>query len=146
MKRKTFVKNMCMMALGGSVASGILSACSTMARITGNGVEGELKADGLHLPLSAFHQSNKLQYVIVHHENLKFPVCVYKYPNEDYEALWMECTHQGAELQVFGNKLECPAHGSEFNQKGEVESGPADTNLKTFKTRISGKHLVIQLT
>lgn len=134
------------MAVGGAAGSGFLSACSSLAHVSKFIVDGDLQNDGLHVPLSAFKQNNKvLQYVIVHHKDLKYPVCVFSYPENDYEALWMECTHQGAELQVFGNKLECPAHGSEFNHKGEVENGPASENLRKFKTTISGRNLIIQL-
>lgn len=60
-------------------------------------------------------------------------------------ALLMECTHQGAELQVFGDKLQCAAHGSEFSNKGIVESGPASTDLRKFPVRIENNILKVSL-
>jgi Rieske Fe-S protein len=57
----------------------------------------------------------------------------------------MRCTHQGTELQVFGDKLQCPAHGSEFNSKGGVQNGPADTTLRTFPVEIKNNLLHISL-
>jgi Rieske Fe-S protein len=57
----------------------------------------------------------------------------------------MRCTHQGAELQVFGDKLQCPAHGSEFSSKGAVQNGPADNTLRTFPVTIEKNQLKISL-
>jgi Rieske Fe-S protein len=57
----------------------------------------------------------------------------------------MRCSHQGAELQVFGDKLQCPAHGSEFDNKGGVQSGPADIKLRTFAVVIENNQLKISL-
>ncbi|GAW87970.1 hypothetical protein FPS14_contig00001-0044 [Flavobacterium psychrophilum] len=57
----------------------------------------------------------------------------------------MKCTHQGAELQAFGDKLQCAAHGSEFNNKGIVESGPASSDLKKFPIIIENNTLKISL-
>lgn len=57
----------------------------------------------------------------------------------------MQCTHQGAELQVFGDKLQCPAHGSEFSNKGSLENGPADRNLRNFPIIIDNGTLKISL-
>lgn len=134
------------MAMGGVAGPRLISGCASLANLSRTSVEGVIREDGIHVPLSAFSRSDReFEYIIVHNQQLKFPICVYKYPDDSYEALWMECTHQGAELQVFGNKLECPAHGSEFNQTGEVLNGPADTNLKKFPTQISGRNLLIQL-
>ncbi len=57
----------------------------------------------------------------------------------------MKCTHQGTELQVFGDKLQCPAHGSAFNYRGKVENGPANTSLRTFPVTIHNNELKISL-
>jgi Rieske Fe-S protein len=57
----------------------------------------------------------------------------------------MKCTHQGTELQVFGDRLQCPAHGSEFTLDGNVKNGPADTALRTFPVIKENKTLKIDL-
>ncbi|HEY8934301.1 MAG TPA: Rieske (2Fe-2S) protein, partial [Cyclobacteriaceae bacterium] len=74
-----------------------------------------------------------------------FPICVYRISPEIYHALWMQCTHQGTELHVFGDRLQCPAHGSEFKINGEVQNGPADKALRTFSTTIADNKLKIRL-
>jgi Rieske Fe-S protein len=57
----------------------------------------------------------------------------------------MTCTHQGAQLQVFGDKLQCPAHGSEFSNRGVMENGPANTDLRKFPIVIENNTLKISL-
>jgi Rieske Fe-S protein len=41
--------------------------------------------------------------------------------------------------------LQCPAHGSEFNNTGKVKSGPADKGLRIFPVVISNNELFIDL-
>ncbi|MFV8347346.1 ubiquinol-cytochrome c reductase iron-sulfur subunit [Flavobacterium sp. ZB4P13] len=76
---------------------------------------------------------------------IKYPICVYRFDANNYSALLMQCTHQGTELQVFGDKLQCSAHGSEFSSKGNVENGPADRNLRNFPIKIDNNTLKISL-
>lgn len=71
-------------------------------------------------------------YVVAQNEKLEYPICVYRFSESDFSAVLMRCTHQGTELQVFGDRLQCPAHGSEFNSTGAVQNGPADKNLRRF--------------
>jgi len=85
------------------------------------------------------------KYLVVQNDLLQNPICIYRFDENTYEALLMKCTHQGTELQVFGDKLQCPAHGSEFNHHGKVENGPAITSLRTFPVTITDNQLKISL-
>ena len=85
------------------------------------------------------------KYVIVQNEILQYPICVFRFSGNEYAALWMRCTHQGTELQVFGDKLQCPAHGSEFTSRGLVQNGPADMKLRSFPITIENNQLKISL-
>ena len=85
------------------------------------------------------------KYIVVNNDKLKFPICVYRLDAQNYSALWLQCSHQGAELQVFGDKLQCPAHGSEFNNKGSVTGGPANANLRRFPVTVENNQLKISL-
>lgn len=142
MHRKEFIKTCGFACIGGGLLGSLLAGCTSTKMISGN-IEG---AD-LVVPVSAFHAKDDmvLKYVVVHHDELKFPVCIYRFSDTDYTALFMRCPHQGAELQVFGDRLQCPAHGSEFNNKGLVQTGPADTNLRTFPVTVNGDQLKISL-
>jgi Rieske Fe-S protein len=143
MERKEFIKVCGFACLGGSfLTSMILESCSSAKIISGN-----ISDSDLIVPISSFltKDNSYRKYIVVHHEKLSYPVCVYRFNENEYSALFMRCTHQGAELQVFGDKLQCPAHGSEFNDKGLVQNGPADTNLRTFPVTIQKNQLNISL-
>ncbi len=141
MKREEFLKNCGFACLGGSIVGAVLEGCGSSKSI-----EGAMDQSDLVIPVNAFQRKDSFRkYVVVQHEKLKYPVCVYRFSETDYSALLMRCTHQGAELQVFGARLQCPAHGSEFNNKGVVQNGPADTNLRTFPVTIQKNQLYISL-
>ena len=142
MERKDFLKTCGFACLSGSVFASLLESCGTNKIISGT-----IDHSDLVIPVSAFQQgtSSFKKYVVVQHEQMKYPVCVYRSDNNQYTALFMRCTHQGAELQVFGDRLECPAHGSQFSNKGVVQNGPADTNLRTFPVTIQNDQLHISL-
>ncbi|MGL5946635.1 MAG: ubiquinol-cytochrome c reductase iron-sulfur subunit, partial [Sediminibacterium sp.] len=93
----------------------------------------------------AGNEKHYKKYVVVQNDILQYPICVYRINENEYTALWMQCTHQGAELQVFGDKLQCPAHGSEFTNSGTVQGGPADRKLRTFPVTIEANKLKISL-
>jgi len=124
--------------VGGSV---FLSSC-----IPQHLVSGQIEKENLVLELEAFkYRKKELSYLIVNNKQLKYPIVVFKDDDENFTALLMKCTHQGTELQVFGDQLQCPAHGSSFSKTGDVLSGPADDNLRMFNTQISGTQLHITL-
>jgi Rieske Fe-S protein len=109
-----------------------------------------IEGDSLVVPLQSFineTQTDKKfkKYVVVSNEKLEYPICVYRLSDNNYQALLMRCTHQGTELQVFGDRLQCPAHGSEFSNTGAVQNGPADSPLRTFPIAIVGESLKIKL-
>ena len=50
-------------------------------------------------------------------KNLSFRFVYFVLIDRQFTAIWMECSHQGTRLQVYGDVLQCPAHGSEFSNK-----------------------------
>lgn len=124
----------------------LLQSCAAIKTISGNIVR-----DYIIVSCSAFEAKNTVKssfakYVVVQNDALQFPICVFRFSGNEYAALWMQCTHQGAELQVFGDKLQCPAHGSEFDNRGNVQNGPADTHLRTLPVTIDNNQIKIYLT
>jgi len=123
------------------VLIGALESCGTSKMVTGT-----INNSNLVVPMTAFQSNGAYnKYIVVQQEQLKYPICVYRFSQNEYSAVLMRCTHQGAELQVFGDKLECPAHGSTFSNTGQVKNGPADTNLRTFPVIVQNDQLLISL-
>lgn len=145
MHRREFIKTGCTACLSLTVLSTLVSSCMATKYIG-----GELGKDGLAIPKKEFEVQQKggtaySSFIIIRNEALQYPICVYRISDQEYSALWMKCTHQGAELQASGDVLQCPAHGSEFSNKGAVINGPADTSLRTFPVTINNNELFIDL-
>ncbi len=145
MQRKEFIKKCGFACLGTASLAALFQNC-TSAKI----MAGKIIDDDMILPLSDFESGtgNVKQYksyVVIQNEILQYPICVYRHNEREFSALWMQCTHQGAELQVFGDKLQCPAHGSEFGSRGDVQNGPADNKLRSFPVTIENNQLKISL-
>ncbi|MEQ8553186.1 MAG: Rieske (2Fe-2S) protein [Cyclobacteriaceae bacterium] len=145
MHRKEFLKTCgygCLALLGGST---LLESC-----VGTKYLHVPLEGEFLTVPVGAFANTSKgnqgfRKYIVIHNDQLQYPICVYRLSEAAYTALLMKCTHQGTELQVFGDRLQCPAHGSEFTNTGSVQNGPADSPLRTFPVRIESNTLKIDL-
>lgn len=145
MHRKEFLKACGIGCLGLISGSVLLESCMGTKYIYATLNDGFLE-----FPINEFEIIHKdelkfRKYIIVQHNKFKYPICVYRYSASEYTALLMRCTHQGTELQVFGDRLQCPAHGSEFTKTGAVQNGPADEPLRTFPIEIKEDILKINL-
>ena len=145
MQRKEFLKTCGLGCLGILGSASLLQACAGTKYL-----DAELDGDFLKVPLNAFEliKKDKKQYrnyLVVQNAKLQYPIVLYRLSETNYQALLMKCTHQGTELQVFGDRLQCPAHGSEFTNTGAVQNGPADTRLRTFPIQIEDELIKIDL-
>lgn len=136
MKRQEFIVK------SGICMIGLLSGCAGTKYLS-----APIEGDSLVIPVQSFFTEDQkpLKYVVAHNDRLEYPVCIYRFSESDYKALLMRCTHQGTELQVFGDRLQCPAHGSEFGNTGSVQNGPADTPLRTFHVSVANDFIKIKL-
>jgi|SRR5688572_11852775 len=144
MDRRTFTKA-CITCITGSAMLPMLTGCQSTYYTSGT-----LEQDGISVSKSEFTYLKKEQpvqreYVIVRNEAIEFPIYVYKLSEEEYSAILMKCSHQGNELQASGDHLTCPAHGSEFNNKGIVVQGPAEKDLRRFSVMTRGDKIFIDL-
>lgn len=142
MKRIEFLKTCSLGCLG--LFAGLSSCAGTRY------LQASLEEDFMLVPLEAFlinkdGHSTYRSYVVAHNELLQYPIGIFRFSDTDFKALWMRCTHQGTELQVFGDRLQCPAHGSEFTNTGSVQNGPADSPLRSFPVQIEATILKINL-
>lgn len=85
------------------------------------------------------------RFIVVNAANLKFPIALYRTSENDFNALWMECTHKHCEVNPRDEILVCPCHGSEFTTSGNVTSGPAELDLKTFEVTTNNENVIIYL-
>lgn len=145
MDRKTFIKTCGYGCLGTTALGLLLQGCVSTKMIS-----LPIEKDFVIVPLSAFEKEKKgekqiLDYIIVQNKELLYPIYVFRFSESEYTALLLKCTHQGNELNAFGEKLVCSAHGSEFDNRGVVTSGPAKSPLRSFPTQITSQNIKISL-
>lgn len=145
MKRREFIISSCNACLATGAIAGLISSCGATHYIP-----GKLNRDGLLVDTEDFKikkngKTSWRSYLIVRNEELKFPICIYRFSDTEYSALWMQCAHQGAEVQVAGSYLQCPAHGSEYDNRGRVTNGPATNDLRSFPVTVNNQQLFIDL-
>ena len=141
MDRKKFIKTCGFACLGAS--SAVLSLYSCVAS---KSIVASISVDNLIVPkLDFIKNDSHLDYIVLHNENLQFPIYLFRFSEQEYSALYLQCTHQGNELNAFGDKLVCSAHGSEFNNKGQVTNGPATKTLRSFPVEVTNQNILISL-
>lgn len=141
MNRKEFIKTCGFACIGISSISFLLQSCVPTRHIA-----AQLINDNLVIPKTDFIKKDSyLKYLIVRNENLEFPIYLFRFSEEEYSALYLQCTHQGNELNAYGDKLVCSAHGSEFDNRGVATSGPAIEPLKSFPVHIDNQNINISL-
>ncbi len=66
-----------------------------------------------------------------------------------FYAISATCPHEDISLHlgaIQGDCIKCPLHGSRFNIKtGVVQDDPAETDLQTYRVKISGSHILISI-
>ena len=141
MRRREFVHMTCSACIGFPAAAAFLASCQTLHYTTGS-----LTSEGIVLsPMEFLEGTNYRKYILVRNEQLEYPIALYRFSATSYSALLMQCTHQGTELQAGGEMLHCPAHGSEYDQRGKVTQGPAEINLRSFPVVADERRILIQL-
>lgn len=56
---------------------------------------------------------------------------------DGFRALSLVCTHLGCTVEQKEGAYECPCHGSLYNDRGEVQKGPAKQSLKALRVSTS---------
>jgi cytochrome b6-f complex iron-sulfur subunit len=62
------------------------------------------------------------------------PIALVNEGNDNYTALSLICTHQGATVQWTGQVFICPNHGAEFASDGHWIGGQPTSNLVSYPT------------
>ena len=65
---------------------------------------------------------------------------------EGFYAISSVCTHLGCNVKHIGRGFECPCHGSQFDENGQVVHGPAPKALAWYALSLSPRaQLVVDL-
>jgi Rieske Fe-S protein len=146
MKRRDFIRTSCLSCIGGSALTLALQGCSSAYYAK----QIDLKQNELVIKKSEFIEIKKdkqsmRNVIVAKYEKLGFPIAIFRLDENQYSAIYLECTHQGNEVQPHGNYLVCEGHGSEFDNKGKVTQGPAEKALRTFAVKTDKENIYINL-
>ena len=120
MERLDFLKRCGALCLGGLAISPLLQSCTGAQYVSSELSGSNLKVKKADFQVLKDGQITYRNYVLVNPEKLNFPIYLSRLSEDNYSAVWMECSHQGAELSAHGDTLSCHAHGSEFDKNGNV--------------------------
>jgi Rieske Fe-S protein len=141
MDRKEFIKSCGYACLGVTIFAPIFNSC-----VSTKSINALIEGENLIIPKSDFIRDEKwLKYLLVNNVQLKYPIYVFRESEQNFTALYLQCTHQGNELNAYGEKLVCSAHGSEFDNQGNVTNGPAKKPLRSFPVRTDHQNIFISL-
>lgn len=65
------------------------------------------------------------------------PIYVLAQHDGAFAALSPICTHLGCTVEITGERLVCPCHGSTYTRTGTVLQGPAERPLARYRTHLS---------
>jgi len=130
--RREFIKKGTIIA--GGLSLGLTAGC-TPFRLA----EYTLEDDRIKVSKSQFVDD---PFVVIKVKSYPTPIYIGKL-EDGYSALLMQCTHKRCTVRPTGTILQCPCHGSEYNNKGEVIEPPAEKNLKPFRVTQDEEHVYI---
>jgi Rieske Fe-S protein len=144
--RTDFIRKCGVYCVGGLTLSTLLESCGTSNYFAASTVDAnKVIINKSEFTYTIKEEEKQRRFVLVKNAKLEFPIGVYKFDNGEYKALYLQCTHQGCEVQPYNDYLVCPCHGSEFTNKGKVTSAPAETDLKQFAVAVEGDRIIIVL-
>ena len=137
--RRQFIKSSCSACIGAA-ATGLLFSQLTSCAPAFPVYKAKFDKGIIQVPLTSFETSN---LVIVRDLQMDFDILLIKKSSEDYQAIYMKCSHQSNPLTATSSGLFCSAHGSSFDLDGKVRTEPATGPLQKFKTELQDTNVTI---
>ncbi len=145
MDRNKFLKVCCYTMIGAPTASVLLQSCSSLHFANFSKNDNKLSVPKSEFIVEGKKKIKSRDFVLIKPEDSDFPICLYKTDKNNFTASLLRCTHRGCELNVGGGIYSCPCHGSEFSVTGEVLEGPANQNLKLYRTESDHEKIYVYL-
>jgi Rieske Fe-S protein len=128
------------MTCSACCASMFLGACASLVTHP-----VPLSAGRVRMSVSAFPDLQRPDGAIrILPEGMNDPIYVLV-RGEEFSALSPICTHRGCTVDVQGDRLVCPCHGSTYDRAGRVLKGPAQRALTRYSVTRSGDELTIEV-
>lgn len=146
MDRKEFLKACSLTCLGGASVSMLMQGCASSNYFAQHSVEvNRILINKSEFEIVKKDKVMRRTYILIKNSQLEFPICIYRFNDNEFTALYLKCTHQGCEVQPQGDFLVCPCHGSEYSNQGKVTNPPAEHDLIKYEVRTDAESISIQL-
>ena len=137
--RRSFLKETTL--LGAGVSAGVLGCATGLRMITLLPQDGCIVVDTSQVKELAVVGGA----VQLGSELMGDPLFLIRTGVAEYRALSSVCTHLGCQVRKTRFGFRCPCHGSGFDTKGQVVTGPANEPLASYVLEVSGTVVTIQL-
>jgi Rieske Fe-S protein len=126
----------------GILAGTTLASCAAATAVRVTPTAGEIR-----LGLAEFPQLGRAGgFLKLQPDGSPTPIYVLALDGGEFAALSPICTHLGCTVDVSGELLICPCHGSTYDQTGQVLRGPAERPLQRYPASVtSDSQLVIRM-
>jgi len=147
MNRKEFIQKSCILGLGCLSIASLLESCGSIyyAQHTFEEKSKRISVKKSEFTLTKEGKNTPRKFVIIRNAALDFPIYLWQKAENEYLALYMQCTHKGCELNPHGDFLICPCHGAEFDRFGKVQSPPAEEDLLQFVVSTDAENVWIEV-
>lgn len=133
--RRDFVAT-CVVTCAGALLAGCVSMVTHPVPVAGGRARIDLAN---HPELTRPGGAIKIQP-----EGIAEPIYVLATAN-GFTAVSPICTHRGCTVDINGERLVCPCHGSTYDREGRVLKGPAQRALQRYAVSQSGNQLLLEL-
>jgi Rieske Fe-S protein len=145
MTRKEFLQTCASACVGLAGMSLLLESCAGIHYVEASVVDRQLQLGKDEFVRVKGDRTEFRRYVVARFQGSDYPVVIYRFSETEYSALLLRCMHQYNELSVNGDLLTCPAHGSEYDNRGNVVQGPAERPLKSFTVTTDESNVYVNL-
>lgn len=123
----------------GAAVSAAGTACASMVTYRVAPEDGVVRLDPLeHPPLRGSGG-----FLRVQPEGSPGPIYVLALERGGFTAVSPICTHRGCTVDVAGDSLVCPCHGSTYDRQGNVLEGPAQRSLTSFPVLVDADGTIV---
>ena len=119
----------------------LLSGCVGLATVRAQVDQNKIKLNKKET--QALNAPNGI--LIVKAPQLPGPIILRNLAEVGIVAVSSICTHRGCEVRAMPHSLQCPCHGSEYDELGEVLEGPATRPLKRYEIIETPDLLIIKV-
>jgi nitrite reductase/ring-hydroxylating ferredoxin subunit len=129
----------CVGACALAFTAPVLGACASLTTMSVRPIDGRLELSLAQHPQLA-QPGGSLRVLPEGHRD---PIDVLVQPDGSFTAVSPICTHKGCTVDVQGERLVCPCHGSTYDRQGRVLRGPAERALTRYEARANAQRVVI---